>query len=237
MAAAPAAHAADPAPTPGTGATEPAFVDTELSNETTLSRWAFVDVAVWARAEPDGNARRVKKLTTRTPDGTSELVLTLTERRLANGIKWVKVRLPMRPNNTTGWVPRRVLSAYKVTRDQMVISTNAKTAKLYRKGKKIWSTRVGVGQRRWATPTGNFYVRDKLIVRNSGGPYGPFAFGLSAYSSKLTDWPGGGMIGMHGTNEPGLIPGRISHGCIRVKNAKIRKLERKLSVGTPVKIT
>lgn len=237
MAAAPVARAADPGPTPGTGTTEPEFVDTELSNETTLSRWAFVDIAVWARAEPSGSARRVKKLTTRTPDRTSELVLVLTERRFANGIKWTKVRLPMRPNNTTGWVPRRVLSNYRVTRDQLVVSTNTKTATLYRKGKKVWSARVGVGERKWPTPTGKFYVREKLIVRNSGGPYGPFAFGFSAYSSKLTDWPGGGMIGMHGTNQPGLIPGRISHGCIRVKNAKIRKLERKMKVGTPVEIT
>jgi hypothetical protein len=237
-AVAPSARAADPvpAPTPGTGAAEPEYVDTELSNETTLSRWAFVDVAVWARAEPDGNARRVKKLTTRTPDRTSELVLTLTERRFANGIKWVKVRLPMRPNNTTGWVPRRVLSDYRVTRNQMVIDTGSKWARLYKKGKLIWKARVGVGQRKWPTPTGNFYVRDKLIVRNARGPYGPFAFGLSAYSEKLSDWPGGGMVGIHGTNQPGLIPGRISHGCVRVKNGKIRKLERKLTVGTPVLI-
>lgn len=230
--AAPSAFAADPAPAPG--AAEPEYVDVELSNETTLSRWAFVDVAVWARAEPRGSARRVKKLKTRTPDGTSEVVLTLTERRFANGIRWVKVRLPMRPNNTTGWVPRRVLSAYRSTRQQLVINTSMFWARLYKNGKTVWKARVGVGQRKWATPKGNFYIRSKLIVRNSGGPYGPYAFGLSAYSTKLTDWPGGGMVGVHGTNQPRLIPGRISHGCIRVKNRLIRKLNRRITLGTPV---
>ena len=234
VAAVPSAYAADAGPTPGTGAAEPEYVDTELSNETTLSRWAYVDVPVWARSQPDASSRRVKKLTTRTPDRTSELVLALTQRRYANGILWVKVRLPMRPNNTTGWVPRRVLSAFKTTRDQLVVDTGRKVSTLYRSGKKIWSARVGVGERRYPTPKGNFYIREKLIVRSSGGPYGPYAFGFSAYSKQLTDWPGGGMIGMHGTNQPNLIPGRISHGCIRVKNSKIRQLERKLRVGTPV---
>lgn len=235
-AAAPAAHAADAAPAPGSDTAQPEYVDTELSNETTLSRWAFVDVAVWARAEPDGSSRRVKKLKTRTPDGTSEVVLLLTERRFANGIRWVKVRLPMRPNNTTGWIPRRVLSEYRTTRQQLVINTNTFWARLYKNGKVVWKARIGVGERKWPTPTGNFFIRSKLIVRSSGGPYGPYAFGLSAYSDKLTDWPGGGMVGVHGTNQPGLIPGRISHGCIRVKNGSIRKLNRRITLGTPVLI-
>ena len=69
---------------------------------------------------------------------------------------------------------------------------------------------------------------------NAGvGAYGPFAFGTSAYSS-LTDWPGGGVVGMHGTNEPRLVPGRPSHGCIRLRNADILRLARMVSVGTPL---
>ena len=51
---------------------------------------------------------------------------------------------------------------------------------------------------------------------NPGGSYGPWAFGTSAYS-VLSDWPGGGVIGIHGTNQPHLIPGRPSHGCVRVE--------------------
>jgi hypothetical protein len=36
--------------------------------------------------------------------------------------------------------------------------------------------------------------------------------------------PGGGVIGIHGTNQPYLIPGWPSHGCIRVANRPIRRL-------------
>jgi lipoprotein-anchoring transpeptidase ErfK/SrfK len=66
--------------------------------------------------------------------------------------------------------------------------------------------------------------------------YGPEAFGTSARSTKVTDWPGGSVVGLHGTNRPDLIPGRISHGCIRLRNADIRRLARLMPVGTPLTI-
>jgi lipoprotein-anchoring transpeptidase ErfK/SrfK len=85
------------------------------------------------------------------------------------------------------------------------------------------------------TPAGSFYVRELIRVPSPGGLYGPFAFGTSAYS-VLSDWPGGGVVGIHGTNEPALIPGRPSHGCIRVPNPQIRRLARLMPIGTPVRI-
>ena len=53
----------------------------------------------------------------------------------------------------------------------------------------------------------------------------------------LTDWPGGGYVGVHGTNEPGLIPGHISHGCIRLHNAAILRLAQLMPVGTPLTVS
>ena len=63
-----------------------------------------------------------------------------------------------------------------------------------------------------------------------------FAFGTSAFSPNLTDWPGGGIFGVHGTNQPPLIPGRISHGCVRIRNEQILKLKRMMPLGTPIRI-
>jgi lipoprotein-anchoring transpeptidase ErfK/SrfK len=60
--------------------------------------------------------------------------------------------------------------------------------------------------------------------------------GTAAYSGVLTDWPGGGVIGIHGTNQPGLIPGRPSHGCIRMRNRDIKRLYALTPVGTPLRI-
>jgi lipoprotein-anchoring transpeptidase ErfK/SrfK len=66
--------------------------------------------------------------------------------------------------------------------------------------------------------------------------YGPVAFGTSARSAVLTDWPGGGYIGIHGTNAPELLPGRVSHGCVRMRNEDIVELGRLMPVGTPLTI-
>ena len=94
---------------------------------------------------------------------------------------------------------------------------------------------VGVGRTNWPTPRGQFYIRDR--VQNLTSPfYGPVAFGTSARSSVLTDWPAGGFIGIHGTDQPELIPGRISHGCIRMRNTDILRLARLMPVGTPLTI-
>ena len=45
-----------------------------------------------------------------------------------------------------------------------------------------------------------------------------------------------GRCGIHGTDEPGLIPGRPSHGCIRVPNAAITRLWQIMPIGTAVLI-
>jgi lipoprotein-anchoring transpeptidase ErfK/SrfK len=99
----------------------------------------------------------------------------------------------------------------------------------------VWRARVGVGQPRWPTPRGEFFIRERLSGYNNP-VYGPVAFGTSARSPVLTDWPGGGFVGIHGTNAPSLIPGRISHGCIRIRNAPIMQLWRLMPLGTSLTV-
>jgi lipoprotein-anchoring transpeptidase ErfK/SrfK len=107
---------------------------------------------------------------------------------------------------------------------------------LLRRGRAVFRAPIGVGQRRWPTPKGHFYVRNRLAGYGLGSAYGPVAFGLSARSAVLTDWPGGGFVGIHGTNQPQLLPGRVSHGCIRLHNRDVMRLDRLMSVGTPVTV-
>lgn len=214
------------------------YTENQLSDEQVLSRWAFVTRRTFAYSEPRGQGRKVRRLTTRTPDGTHELVLALRERVYVDGQVWVEVRLPMRGSNRKGWVRRGVLEKkYRANRYRLEISRSRFRAKLYKSDRLVWSARIGIGKKGTVTPKGNFYIRNRLITTNPRGPYGPYAFGLSAYSKTLTDWPGGGIIGIHGTNQPGILPGRVSHGCIRIKNSKIRRLYKLLPAGTPVKIT
>jgi lipoprotein-anchoring transpeptidase ErfK/SrfK len=123
---------------------------------------------------------------------------------------------------------------YRV-RTQLVVDRRRLRATLYKRGRRIWSAPVGVGKQSTPTPAGHFWIREKFKTNGSGGIYGPVAFGSSDYS-VLSDWPGGGVIGIHGTNEPSLIPGRPSHGCIRVQNPAVRILWRLMPIGTPLLI-
>ena len=139
----------------------------------------------------------------------------------------------MRPNGRTGWVHADSLSQLHVVRTQLVIDRTSKRAKLFKKGRKIWEAPVGIGKAGSPTPRGKFWVRE--LLRGGGGVYGTWAFGTSAYSN-LSDWAKGGVVGIHGTNQPGLIPGRPSHGCVRVRNPKINQLKRLMPIGTPIDI-
>ena len=199
-----------------------------------LYRYAFVIRTAVVRAAPRKTAAAVATLSRWTPEGTTNLVLTLDGRRTNRGV-WIKVRLPILPANRTGWVQRKALSDWKELRTRLVVDRRRLTATLYKRGKVALRVPVGVGLPQWPTPRGEFFVRNQLY--GFGNPvYGPLAFGTSARSPVLTDWPGGGFIGIHGTNQPGLLPGRVSHGCIRMRNGDIVRLARLMPVGTPLTV-
>jgi hypothetical protein len=204
-----------------------------LSDEHALSRWAHPAQLMQVRAHPDSRSRSVARLHWLTEDGRPEVYLALRATRDDAGEPWVQVRIPRRPNDTTGWVPRSALGALHVVRTALEIDRRRLRIRLRRDGRVVWSAPVGVGAVGTPTPAGRFYVREKL--RNAFGDplYGPWAIGTSAYS-RLTDWPGGGVVGIHGTDQPQLIPGRPSHGCVRLENRDIAALVRRLGLGTPI---
>jgi hypothetical protein len=225
------AAAQEPVIAPG----QPLTAKARLSDESTLSRFAYARVGAPIRARASTLGRRVGRLRFQTEDGFAEPYLALRADVDATGREWVQVRVPGRPNGRTGWVVRGALARFHIVRTHLRISRSALTATLYRDGAPIWSTRVGVGTRRTPTPTGHYLVREQFRIAKKGGIYGPYAFGTSAYS-VLSDWPRGGVVGIHGTNQPGLIPGRPSHGCVRMRNASILRLSQLMPVGTTVEI-
>jgi hypothetical protein len=169
----------------------------------------------------------------RTPEGTTNILRLLgSARREASGL-WQRVSLAVLPNGTTGWVPRSELGGSTFVDTRLVVDRARFRATLFRDDVAVFSAPVGVGNPSWPTPRGEFYIRD-VLTRYRSPTYGPIAFGTSARSPVLTDWPAGGYIGIHGTNRPGLIPGGISHGCIRMRNADILRLVRLMPIGTSV---
>jgi len=201
-----------------------------------VAHWAQVLKRAVVRAQPRASARAVTKLDTMTTDGTHNIVLVLSQAQTSATQLWYRVRLPILPNNSTGWVQESDIGALFQVNTHLYVDRAHFRATLKRNGKTIFTSIVGVGRSIWPTPRGEFYIRDKLTSFNDIF-YGPIAFGTSARSATLTDWPGGGFVGVHGTNQPEILPGRVSHGCIRMPNASIMKLARLMPVGTPLTIT
>jgi lipoprotein-anchoring transpeptidase ErfK/SrfK len=215
---------------------DPAFLIPEPRGlARTTARWATVVRSVPARSAPAVDATPVASVQPVTPEETTNVVLATDSAADESGRLWIAIRVPALPENLTGWVPRSALGTYGFVRTRLVVDLELFSATLFRDGRPIFRARVGVGKPSWPTPTGEFYVRSKLWSLRSPF-YGPLAFGTSARSTVLTDWPDGGFIGIHGTSRPELLPGRVSHGCIRMRNDDILELGRLMPVGTPVTI-
>ena len=223
---------APPLPSPP----KPAFVVPHPKPLRTLrgvSEFAAIRRAVTARVAPRPGAPPIARVSLRTPEGTTNILQLLGKARLQASGLWQRVRLAVLPNGTTGWVPRSALGGPVLRDTRLVVDRGHFRATLFRDGVRVFSAPVGVGEAQSITPAGDFYVRD-VLTRYRSPTYGPIAFGTSARSATLTDWPAGGYIGIHGTDQPGLIPGAISHGCIRMRNADILRLAKLMPVGTPV---
>jgi L,D-transpeptidase-like protein len=191
--------------------------------------------SVNALARPSASARVVVRLRTETPEHVPHVLYLLGGAIDGNGRYWLRVRLPILPNGSSGWIPRDAVERFRAVDTHLVIDRSRFRATLYRRGRAIFQSIVGVGEPRWPTPAGRFYVRERL-TGFTDPIYGVIAFGTNGRSHVLTDWPGGGFIGIHGTNQPEILPGRVSHGCVRMPNPSIRRLDRLMRIGTPVTI-
>jgi lipoprotein-anchoring transpeptidase ErfK/SrfK len=148
---------------------------------------------------------------------------------------WLHVELPLRPNGITGWVRARNVQRASV-RTRITVDLSERRVRLYRQGRLVLSSRAAVGSSATPTPLGRYYVNQRLVPRDTAGPFGPGAVGISAFSPVLTGWAQGGPIAIHGTNEPWSIGRAVSNGCIRLPNPVLRRLFRQALAGTPVLI-
>lgn len=207
-----------------------------LSNERTLTRSAHVVYDGFIRISPSLDARRLGRLRLVTEDGYPETYLLLRSYTDANGHQWIQIRIPGRPNGRVGWVERSDLGRFHSTRWWIVVNRRHLKITVYRNGKRRWQRPVGIGKPSTPTPAGRFWIRERIAVKDPRSPYWPYALGTADYS-VLSEWPGGGVVGIHGDwNQPQLIPGRPSHGCIRLHDADVKWLARHVPVGTPLRV-
>jgi len=229
--AATTAAADSPGPLRAAGVHGP-FGHERLSDERTLTRVGWPTLLYRIRSGPGKRHHVIGKLRFYTEDRAPENYLVLRSTRDRRNRPWLQIRIPQRPNGSKGWVPAAALQLKTLT-TLFEVDKSRQRAWLRKDGKKIWRSPVGIGAPGTPTPAGRFWVRERLSNLGGSPVYGPWAFGTAAYST-LSEWPGGGVVGIHGTNQPGLLPGRVSHGCIRVPNWNIVELKRLMPLGTPI---
>jgi lipoprotein-anchoring transpeptidase ErfK/SrfK len=148
---------------------------------------------------------------------------------------WYRVQLPMRPNGITGWVPSSAVSE-RALRVRIVVDLSQRRVTLFRGARELFVTTAAIGSASTPTPTGRYFVNQKLVAPDPLGPFGPAALGISAFSPVLQEWAQGGPIAIHGTNQAELLGSAVSHGCIRVSNDAVERLWKLVPTGTPVLI-
>jgi lipoprotein-anchoring transpeptidase ErfK/SrfK len=149
--------------------------------------------------------------------------------------EWLRVQLPRRPNGLLGWVRAGDVRLERV-RTRIDVDLSARRVTLYRGGRELLVAPAAIGASDTPTPTGSYYVDQRLVAPDPHGPFGPAAIGISAFSPVLQHWAQGGPIAIHGTNQPELIGGAVSHGCVRVRNDVLVRMYRLAVPGTPVVI-
>jgi hypothetical protein len=189
---------------------------------------------VAARTQPSPRAPVIKTMHMFRTDYRIQEILAVATRIGSDGKAWYKISIPMRPNGTMGWIPAGTVSL-SPTVAEIDVHRASRTIDLYSHGAHVWHAIVAIGAPGMETPLGRYYVAARFVPYND--PFlGVFGVETSGYS-RLTEWPGGGWFGIHGTDMPQLLGQAVSHGCIRVSNLTATKLRRYAPLGTPIVIT
>lgn len=201
----------------------------------TYSARILIGTAV--RERPGSQSTRWYARTRTKWSGIGQRLMVLASRRV-RGKLWLKVRLPIRPNGSKGWIPRDRVQLAR-SPHYLVIDRSRRMLTIYRNGRRARSFSVVVGAPSTPTPLGLFAIQDRARQPNPGGFLGPWAVPLTAHSEQLRRYDGGpGLVALHGRAGASLrdpLGSARSHGCVRMGNGRIAGITR-LMLGTAVRI-
>jgi hypothetical protein len=228
------------APPAGAVPTEAGFATEDPSSRRALCRThstliGQVTETLVARSRPSASSRVIGRFTKKNLYGAPQVFNIVRSVEGPHGGLWYEALLPVRPNGTTGFVSSNSLELLR-TPYRLEVDRARFTLELWNGCRLEERFRIGIGTGQTPTPVGRFYLVALLQPPTPNTIYGTYAYGLSAFSDRLPDWEGGGVIGLHGTNDPSSIGRKSSHGCIRMRNGDIRRLVRVLPLGTPIDI-
>lgn len=186
-----------------------------------------------------GQGRRRSTISTNAGSNDGPVALLVLDARVVNGVTWLRVLLPRRPNGSSVWIDANLV---RLTRTpwRIDISLERRTVTLLRDGRVKRRWRAVVGKPTTPTPTGLFSVYQRVRQTDPNAFLGSWALLLSGFSNVLRRFDGGaGRFAIHGRGGASLLDPlgtARSHGCIRIDNAAIGVLAADVGDGTPVRI-
>jgi lipoprotein-anchoring transpeptidase ErfK/SrfK len=123
----------------------------------------------------------------------------------------------------------------------LILKLKERKVYVYKGDKVVANYPVAVGKKGWETPTGDWYVMEKIV--NPGwtsfkngqvtkpGPKNPLG---ERWIGFWTD--GQDVIGFHGTPSVKSIGTAASHGCVRMFDKDVKELFPLVTIGTTVKV-
>jgi hypothetical protein len=170
----------------------------------------------------------VKRFDHKTEFG-SPRVLWVAERRG----QWLGVVAPELGNGNVGWLKLdRDRLRFGRTPYSMHVDLSERLIQLRRGDTLVRRVVVSVGRIGSGTPPGRFAVTD-IVTEGISEAYGCCAIALSAVQPNTpAGWIGGNRIAVHGWNGP--VGDAASGGCLRAGNDDMRRLIRRVPLGSPV---
>ncbi|MFZ0090088.1 MAG: L,D-transpeptidase family protein [Solirubrobacteraceae bacterium] len=200
---------------------------------------AGIVVAAEARSRPNGG-RRIWRAGTATSWSAEPQVLLVLGSAQDNGREWLRVLLPIRPDGSTGWIPRDNV-VLLLTRYWITVDKRARTVTIDRNGRRVHRFAAVIGKPATPTPDGLAAIYERDLQPDPQGFLGPWALPLTIFSNVLFDFGGGpGRVAIHGRGGASLndpLGSAQSHGCIRIDNNSIDWMAANIPQGTPVTIT
>ena len=207
---------------------KPRPLDLSSSVPGTGTLTAYVARTKVLRARPGG--RRLELMKRRT-EWRSPRVVTVVRRRG----NWLGVLAPELRNNRVGWIDGRHDVRLFRTPWSIVADVSRRTVTVRHEDRVVLRTLVAVGRPAAPTPRGRFAVTDKLTTGSDNGSYGCCVLALTGHQPLIPQgWGGGDRIAIHATPSAETIGHAASTGCIRTTNAVMRRLIRRVPLGTRV---
>jgi lipoprotein-anchoring transpeptidase ErfK/SrfK len=239
-------HAETKAPTPATvttplpvkGLPAPAVGGTDSLPKTAETRPAVVPEMV--KPSTGASVATPTKPATSTAMPTPGKTVTTTATP-ASGKPVTTTAIPAIPS--TPAKPAVAATSQPPTAELVTLTLKLKEKKVYvyKDGKAIANYPVAIGKKGWETPTGEWYVMEKIT--NPG--WTSFKNGSVISPGKKNPlgerwigfWTDGkDVIGFHGTPDTSSVGKAVSHGCVRMFDKDVKALFPMVKVGTTVKV-